>query len=115
MRRRAGNFGPTMASAPSRNAVSVEITTPQACAWPVFAFNQRKIAAGRASPATAAITGTTARDRSVSSPIVNSLFTSSPTVKKKNAMRPSFTSWCSVRWASNSPTMICTSVPQNSS
>ena len=115
VRSRAGNFGPMIASAPSRNAVSVEITTPHACAWPVFAFSSRKIAAGSASPATAAITGTAARLRSVSSPMVNSRFTSRPTVKKKNAMSPSFTSWCSVRCAANSPTMISTSVSQNSS
>ena len=61
VRSRAGNFGPMMASAPRRNAVSVEITTPHACAWPLFAFSSRKIAAGSASPAMAAMTGTAAR------------------------------------------------------
>jgi hypothetical protein len=92
VRRRAGNFGPMTASAPSRNAVSVEITTPHACALPEVAFSARKIAAGSARPAIEAITGTAARERSVNSPIVNSRFTSRPTVKKKKAISPSFTS-----------------------
>ena len=50
VRSRAGNFGPMMASAPSRNAVSVEITTPHACAWPVPAFSSRKIDGGQREP-----------------------------------------------------------------
>ena len=80
-----------MASAPTRNAVSVEITTPQAWASSPDGLNSRNTTAGKTSPAAAATTGTAARDRSVSSPMVNSLVTSSPTMKKKNVIRASLT------------------------
>ena len=89
IRRRPGNFGLMMASAPTRKAVSVEITTPHAWAFSPDGFSNRKMTAGSASPATAATTGTAALDRSVSSPILNSRVTSSPTMKKKNVIKPS--------------------------
>ena len=77
------------ASAPMRNAVSVEITTPHACVFSPDGFNNTKMTAGIASPANAATTGTAARDRSVSSPIANSRVTSRPTMKKKKVISPS--------------------------
>ena len=81
-----------IASAPTRNAVSVEMTTPQARAASPLGLNSRKITAGSVRPAIAATTGTIARERSVSSPMVNWALTSSPTMKKKNAINPSLTS-----------------------
>lgn len=88
--------------------MSVEMTTPQARAASPLGFTSRKIAAGTARPAIAATTGTIARERSVSSPIVNSRLTSRPTVKKKSVMRPSLTkSWkLSSRLAPATPTSI---------
>ena len=78
-----------MANAPTRNAVSVEITTPHAWAFSPVGLNARNTTAGITRPAAAAITGTAARDRSVSSPMVNSRVTSSPTMKKKNVINAS--------------------------
>ena len=46
-----------MASAPMRNAVSVEITKPHACAFSPDALNNRKMTAGTVSPAIAATHG----------------------------------------------------------
>ena len=96
-RSRAGNFGLMMASAPIRNAVSVEITTPHARALSPDELIRRKISAGTARPAMAASTGTAARARSVSSPIVNSAITSRPTMKKKNVINPSLMRCLTVR------------------
>lgn len=95
--------------------MSVEITTPHACAWPVPRLNSRKMTAGAASPASAAITGTAARDRSVSSPITSSCLTSSPTVKKKSVMSTSLTNSCRVRCASKPPTVSSISVAHKAS
>ncbi len=92
-RRWPGRRGPTTASAPSTNAVSLETTTPHAPAWGVADMIVKKSRAGTASPATAARTGTVARERMLSSPTANSFFTSRPTTKKKNVMRMSFTIW----------------------
>ena len=112
-RRRPGTRGPIRASAPTRNAVSVEITIPHACSWPEPAAIRRKSAAGTASPATAATTGTMARDQLVSSPIANSRRTSSPTVKKKIAMSASLTSACRVKSSCRSATPTVRWVSQN--
>ncbi len=103
-----------IASAPTRKAVSVEMTTPQAPAASPEGLNSKKINAGKVSPATAASTGTTARDRSVSSPMVNCALTSSPTMKKKNAIRPSLTSSLTVSSAWTVPKVSPTGVSQNS-
>ena len=54
-----------------RDVATVEITTPQARAASPPGLNSRKITAGNVSPAIAATTGTNARERSVSSPMVN--------------------------------------------
>ena len=82
-----------IASAPTRKAVSVEITTPHACACPESRAMSRNTRAGTTSPARAAVAGTIARERSVSSPMVSSRLTSRPTAKKKNAMSASLTRW----------------------
>ena len=70
--------------------------------------------AGRIRPATAAMTGTAARARSVSSPMVNWLFTSSPTMKKKNVIRPSLIRCLTLSSAWTSPNLTPTSVLQKS-
>ena len=57
IRSRAGYLGLMIASAPMRNAVSVEITTPHACAFSPDALNNRKMTAGTVRPAIAATTG----------------------------------------------------------
>ena len=113
MRSRAGYFGLMIASAPTRNAVSVEITTPQARASSPDWLNSRKMMAGRIRPAIAATTGTAARARSVSSPMVNSLVTSRPTMKKKNAISPSLTISLTVSSECTSPKLRPTCVFQN--
>ena len=71
--------------------MSVEITTPHAAAFSPDGLNARNTTAGSTRPAAAATTGTAARERSVSSPMVNSRLTSSPTMKKKNAINASLT------------------------
>ena len=86
-----------MASAPIRKAVSVEITTPHARASSPDELIRRKISAGTTRPAMAASTGTAARARSVSSPMVNSAITSRPTMKKKNVINPSLMRCLTVR------------------
>lgn len=65
IRSRPGILGPTRARAPTRKAVSVEITTPHACAYPEGRAIQTKSRAGTTSPAIAAVTGTSARDQLV--------------------------------------------------
>ena len=99
-----------MASAPIRNAVSVEITTPHALAFSPAELISRKISAGTARPAIAASTGTAARARSVSSPIVNSAITSRPTMKKKNVINPSLMRCLTVRSKCMSPKLNPTCV-----
>ncbi len=112
IRSRAGYFGPITASAPTTNAVSVEITTPQACASSPDGFNSKKMTAGSTIPAIAATNGTAARARSVSSPMVSSLVTSSPTMKKKNVIRPSLTISLTVSSVCISPKLNPTGVFQ---
>ena len=87
----AENAGPATASTPSRNAVSVEITTPQARACSPDGLSVRNTRAGTARPATDATSGTVARWASVSPPISSSRRSSRPTTKKKNTIRPSLT------------------------
>lgn len=94
--------------------MSVEITTPHARASSPLGFSAKNTTAGRMSPATAATTGTAARARSVSSPMVNWLLTSSPTAKKKNVMSPSFTRCLTVSSAWNDPNVNPTWVFQKS-
>src|SRR4051812_36212422 len=52
-RSRSGNLGPTSASIPSANAVSVDIAAPQPCApeRPAFAARERVAGRRRAAPA----------------------------------------------------------------
>ena len=71
--------------------------------------------AGTMSPATAATTGTTARDQLVSSPIANSRRTSRPTVKKKIAMRASLTRAWRVKSSCSSATPTLSRVFQKPS
>ena len=78
-----------MASAPIRNAVSVEITTPHACAFSPDGLNSRKITAGIAEPGDRGDHRHRGPGRSVSSPMANSRVTSRPTMKKKNVIKPS--------------------------
>lgn len=89
------------------------MTTPHAWASGPVGLKVRKMTAGTISPAIAATTGTAARDRSVSSPITNSLLTSSPTMKKKNAIRPSLTRCLTDNSARYSPKLTATWVSQN--
>ncbi len=103
-----------MASAPTRKAVSVEITTPQARASSPLGLSSRKISAGTISPASAASTGTAARERSVSSPMANWLLTSSPTTKKKNVISASLTRCLTVISTWTLPKRIPISVFQKS-
>ena len=114
VRSRAGYLGAMIASAPTRNAVSVEMTTPHALASSPDGLNSRKITAGRISPAIAATTGTSARERSVSSPMVNWALTSSPTMKKKNAISASLTIALTVSAPWKLPKLNPTCVSQNS-
>jgi hypothetical protein len=74
-----GQAGPTSAKTPSRKAVSVEITTPQADTASFPRLNATYTSAGVTSPASAASAGTAARRRSASSPMASSRLTSSPT------------------------------------
>ena len=114
-RRRVPGLGPTRASRASTNAVSVDTTTPQAWAAAVPALTARKMTAGMARPAMAATIGTAARRRSVSSPMVSSRLTSSPTAKKKSAISPSLTQCLRSRTSSYGPTSTPASRCQNSS
>ena len=102
-----------MASAPIRNAVSVEITTPHALALSPDELIIRKISAGTARPATAASTGTAALARSVSWPMVNSAITSRPTTKKKNVINPSLMRCLTVISKCISPKLNPTCVSSN--
>ena len=91
-RRRSGNRGPTSASIPSANAVSVDIAAPQPCADGrpgVHGEEDQRPArpSRRARPAS----GRATRRRSRSSPMSNSRRASSPTTKKKNVISPLFT------------------------
>ena len=81
--------GPTNASTPSANAVSVDIATPQPSADEVPMLNARKIATGMVIPNSAASAGSGTRWRSRSSPRSNSRRASRPTTKKKIAISPS--------------------------
>ena len=85
------NRGPTRASAPRRNAVSVPMTTPQASRAGPSGLRARKIAAGTTMPASPATSGIVARRGSRSSPTETSRRTSRPMTKKNNAMTASLT------------------------
>ena len=90
-RRRSGKRGPTIASRPSANAVSVDIAAPQPCAEGRPALKTRKMPTAAAAPPSPASSGSANRRRSRNSPRSNSLRASSPTTKKKNAISPLFT------------------------
>ena len=92
-RRWAGNAGPTTASAPSTNAVSVAIAMPQPRAASPLGLNARYTSAGTTRPAIAPRAGIVKRVRSVSSPIESCRRSSRPMTKKNNTIRPSLTQW----------------------
>ena len=108
-------FGPTRAKTPSRNAVSVEITTPHAPAAGPDGLIARNTSAGSTRPASAAATGTAARRRSDSSPTTTSRLTSRPKTKKKNTISPSLTQWCRSSAKLVPPKVMVSGVCQNSS
>ena len=83
--------GATSASTPSAKAVSVDIAAPQPFAPAPPALNARKIRTGSAMPPSAATSGIAMRRRSRSCPMSSSRLASSPTTRKKNVIRPSFT------------------------
>ena len=89
-RSRSGKRGPTSASIPSANAVSVDIAAPEPCADGLPAFTARKIATGTTMPPSPAASGSMMRRRSRSSPRSNSRRASSPTTRKKNVISPLF-------------------------
>ena len=85
--------GASSASAPSANAVSVDIAAPHAPAPSPPALKARKISTGSDAPPIAAATGTVIRPRSRSSPTSSSRLASSPTTRKKNVIRPWLIQW----------------------
>ncbi len=103
-RNRIGKRGPTRASIPRANAVSVDIAAPQPCADGRPALIARKIATGTAIPPTPAASGSTMRRRSRSSPRSNSRRASSPTTRKKSVINPLF-SHCRRSWETPAPPM----------
>src|SRR5438067_5277971 len=114
-RRRSGKRGPTSASRPSANAVSVDIATPQPCADGRPASKARKIATATVMPPIEASSGRAKRRRSLSSPRSNSRRASSPTTKKKNVIRPLFTQWRKSSATLAPPTRIESVVPHRES
>ena len=92
-RRRSGKRGPTIASRPRANAVSVDIAVPKPCAEGLPRLNARKIAIGTIIPQSPATTGSVTRRRSRSSPMSNSRRASRPITKKKNAISPEFSQY----------------------
>jgi hypothetical protein len=111
-RSRTGKRGPTSASIPSANAVSVDMATPQPCAesWP--AFSTRKIETGTIIPPRPAASGRASRRRSRSSPMSNSRRASRPTTKKKSVISPLFSQYCTSCESPHGPTwmeiVVCT-------
>lgn len=103
-RRRGARLGPMRASMPRAKAVSVEMTAPQATAPSVPWAIPRWTRAGTTRPPTAAVASRRARPGSRSSPRVRSWRTSSPTMKKKAAMRPSSTQPWRLSSTLNGPT-----------
>ena len=108
MRTRSGRPLPASASAPSANAVSVDMAVPQPCAvgWP--ALIARKMAIGTIMPPSPASTGSVSLLRTRSSPMSNSRRASRPTTRKNRAISPEFTNvrrsiarpWLSTRTSS---------------
>ncbi len=91
VRTRSGSPLPARASAPSANAVSLDMDAPQPWALRVPALNARKMAIGTTMPASPAITGSVSLLRARSSPTSSSRRASSPTTRKKKAIRPELT------------------------
>src|SRR3954454_2885332 len=108
----SGTRRPSRARAPSANAVSVDIATPQAWAAGRPALTARKIRAGTAMPASPAASGSARRDRSRRSPRSNSRRASSPTTKKKNVMSPLLTQPRRSRATDQSSSRISSSLVQ---
>ena len=115
MRTRSGSLRPTSASAPSANAVSVDMAMPQACSVGRPAFVIRKMATGTTIPARPTSSGSVSLLRTRSSPTSNSRRASSPTTRKKNAISPEFTNSCRLRPSPEPPTSTDSRVPQNRS
>ena len=93
-------------------SVAMGIPHPSTPAPP--AFTARKITAGTIMPPRAAMPGSTAADRSRSSPATSSRLISRPTTKKKMAIRPSLTQWTRSSLMRKSPKATVTSVCQKS-
>ena len=92
MRTRSGSLlPPARASAPSANAVSVDIAAPQPCALGLPALNARKIAIGTSMPPSPARNGSATRLRTRSSPMSHSRRASRPTTRKNRVISPEFT------------------------
>ena len=115
MRSCVANLGPTTASAPSMNAVSVPITTPQPFAASPPGAIARYSRAGTTIPPTAPTTGMTIRPPPVSSPTLSPYRTSMPITKKNRAIRPSLTQWPRSIDSSAPPIAIVPSVAQRDS
>ena len=111
----SGQRGPSRASAPSTNAMSVAIAIPQPRAPSPPALTSRKISAGRIIPPSAASTGTRTVRRSRSSPTVTSRVTSRPTTRKNSAISPSSTQCRRSMVSSAEPTRIPASVAHSRS
>ena len=112
MRTRSGTPGPTRASTPSANAVSVDMAAPQPAADERPKLMARKIAIGMTIPPRATTSGSASRRRSRSSPISNSRRASRPATKKKNAISPEFTQPCQLSARPLVPDRITSSVCQ---
>ena len=97
-----GTRDPSSAMTPTANAMSVAIGIPQPSTPSPPRLNTTYRPAGTIIPPRAAIAGIAARLGSASSPSTNSRLISSPTTKKKIAIRPSFTQCSndSSRWKS---------------
>ena len=90
-RRRSGNRGPTSASSPSANAVSVDIAMPQPCADELAGVEGEVDRDRHRHAADPGEQRQRDRRRSRSSPRSNSRRASRPTTKKKNVISPLFT------------------------
>jgi len=90
----SGHRGPNRASTPTRNAVSVDITTPQPCAASPLWFTSRYSSAGTVRPPMAPSAGTAIARGSRRSPTVASREISRPTTTKNTAIAASLTHWC---------------------
>jgi hypothetical protein len=86
-------------STPIEKAMSVAIGIAQPVASTPERLNARYTPAGTTIPPTAATSGSMAREKELSSPSTSSRLISSPTTRKKIAIRPSLIRW----WRVNAP------------